>query len=52
MHIRITKASDIPSSEITPKAHYMSRRRFLGTAAAGAALAHLYALEAGGTGTL
>ena len=39
MHIRIKKASDAPSSEITPKALYMSRRRFIGTAAAGAALA-------------
>ncbi|MDP6788358.1 MAG: protein-methionine-sulfoxide reductase catalytic subunit MsrP [Rhodospirillales bacterium] len=48
MHIRITKASDIPSSEITPKAHYMSRRRFLGTAAAGAALAPLLAAAPAG----
>ena len=43
MHIRIKKASDVRSSDITPKALYMSRRRFLGTAAAGAALAPLLA---------
>ena len=37
MLIRIKKASQVRSSEITPEALYMSRRRFLGTAAAGAA---------------
>src|ERR1700744_6310339 len=36
----IKKPSDIPSSEITPKSTYMSRRNFIvGAAAAGAALA-------------
>jgi sulfoxide reductase catalytic subunit YedY len=36
----IKKASDIPSSEITPKSTYLNRRKFLaGTALAGAALA-------------
>ena len=36
----IKKPSDIPSSEITPKPAYMSRRKFIaGAAAAGAALA-------------
>src|SRR5579862_5692366 len=36
----IKKHSDIPSSEITPKSTYMSRRNFIvGAAAAGAALA-------------
>ena len=43
MLIKIKKASDVRSSEITPKALYMSRRHFLGTAAAGAALAPLLA---------
>ena len=36
----IKKPSDIPSSEITPKANYLTRRKFItGAAAAGAALA-------------
>ena len=35
----IKKAADIPSSEITPKSLYLSRRKFLaGTALAGAAV--------------
>jgi sulfoxide reductase catalytic subunit YedY len=33
----IRKASDIPSSEITPKREYMNRRAFMAAAAAGAA---------------
>ena len=43
MLIKIKKASDARSSEITPKELYMSRRNFLGTAAAGVALAPLLA---------
>ena len=36
----IKKPDDIPSSEITPKPAYLSRRKFIaGAAAAGAALA-------------
>ena len=43
MLIKIKKASDVRSSEITPKSLYMNRRHFLGTAAARAALAPLLA---------
>ena len=43
MLIKIKKASDVRSSEITPKSLYMHRRHFLGTAAARAALAPLLA---------
>ena len=35
----IRRASDIPSSEITPESVYLDRRRFMGTMAAGAAAA-------------
>ncbi|RMH21799.1 MAG: protein-methionine-sulfoxide reductase catalytic subunit MsrP [Gemmatimonadetes bacterium] len=37
----IRRPDDIPSSEITPEHVYLNRRRFLGAAAAGAALAAL-----------
>jgi len=37
MIIRIKKPSDVPSSEITPERVYLDRRRFIKTAAAGAA---------------
>src|SRR5262252_3918795 len=42
----IKKPSDIPSSEITPKSQYLSRRKFVtGALAAGAALAGGYYLR-------
>ena len=49
----IRRPDDIPSSEITPERDYLDRRRFLGTAAAAAALAvtapaSLAACETGG----
>jgi sulfoxide reductase catalytic subunit YedY len=45
----IKKPSDIPSSEITSKSHYMNRRRFItGAAVTGAALAAGYYLRNSG----
>src|SRR5499427_5241435 len=45
----IKKPSDIPSSEITPKSQYLSRRKFVtGALAAGAALAGGYYLRSSG----
>src|SRR5262249_28788378 len=45
----IKKPSDIPSSEITPKSQYLSRRKFMtGALATGAALAGGYYLRSSG----
>src|SRR5262249_52498550 len=46
----IKKPSDIPSSEITPKAHYVSRRKFMaGAIATGAVVAGGYYLRTSGS---